>query len=277
MENWITSASVPFYRKALAGDLRRLRSTTGEDERARARARERFPRTRNPIGLVARPSRTLLVTDAVVSIPNDPPPILQDDPRPLLFHAKDDAFDTVQDSAQARRKGWQRIALFGFFFQPAKLDVRTWPEAFAEAKKNPMKGLGWGGLYPFAWQDGWQASFEALRGNGRLQVAPILKELIFNRKPAEVLDWVDEICEWDFNKVVPAHLDAPVAASPRDFRKAFDFLIEDPAMKLPLFELFNAKAASPKPLDEDCEFLRETSDSLTKSGTTFPAMPPVKR
>ena len=29
---------------------------------------------------------------------------------------------------------------------------------------------------------------------------------------------------WDFERVVPAHFDAPIAAGPRDLAAAFDFL-----------------------------------------------------
>ncbi|MGH2415080.1 MAG: DUF4336 domain-containing protein, partial [Microcystaceae cyanobacterium] len=44
-----------------------------------------------------RRSHTLLVTDSVVSVPEEPPAIAQLDPYPLLFHAKDKASDIVED------------------------------------------------------------------------------------------------------------------------------------------------------------------------------------
>jgi len=58
-------------------------------------------------------SRTLLVTDSVLSVPEDPPAIVQLEPYPL-FHARDDAFEIVEDNPASRRKGWQRISLFAF-------------------------------------------------------------------------------------------------------------------------------------------------------------------
>jgi len=59
-------------------------------------------------------SRTLLVTDSVLSVPEDPPAIVQLEPYPLLFHARDDAFEIVEDNPASRRKGWQRISLLPF-------------------------------------------------------------------------------------------------------------------------------------------------------------------
>ena len=55
-----------------------------------------------------RRSRSLLVTDVVLSVPNDPPAAVQLNPFPLLFHAKDDALEVVLDSPASRRKGWWR-------------------------------------------------------------------------------------------------------------------------------------------------------------------------
>jgi len=39
---------------------------------------------------------------------------------------------------------------------------------------------------------------------------------------------VDEVVErWDFDQIVPAHFDAPITATPRDFSNAFMFLKDD--------------------------------------------------
>lgn len=39
--------------------------------------------------------------------------------------------------------------------------------------------------------------------------------------------WVDSICsDWDFNKVIPGHFDAPIPAKPADLKRAFSFAYE---------------------------------------------------
>ena len=53
-------------------------------------------------------SKTLLVTDAVVRVSDNPPEILEDDPRALLFHARDSMLDVVEDSRETRLRGWRR-------------------------------------------------------------------------------------------------------------------------------------------------------------------------
>lgn len=60
-----------------------------------------------------KPSKTLLVCDAVFAVDSDPPPILTDVPeyrKAVLFHARDngDVGQIVEDSEENRRKGWQR-------------------------------------------------------------------------------------------------------------------------------------------------------------------------
>ena len=90
--------------------------------------------------------------DAVVSINAEPPEILTAEPeytRALLYHARDDPLEKVVDTPEVRRKGWQRIALFGNFFMPGSLrmlDQNVWLPA---ASKSPMPELGWGGVLPF--------------------------------------------------------------------------------------------------------------------------------
>jgi len=44
------------------------------------------------------------VTDAVLAVPEDPPAVVQLDPYPLLFHARDDALDVVESNMSCHRK-----------------------------------------------------------------------------------------------------------------------------------------------------------------------------
>jgi hypothetical protein len=179
-----------------------------------------------------RASRTLLLTDAIVAIPDEPPAIVQLDPFPLLFHARDSAADAMVDTPANRRKGWQRIALFAFYFRPSTLDVATTGEMFKEAKQAPVRSRQhYFGLYPFRWRPDWPQSFAALHHGGQLQVAPILKTLIFNRGPEAVIAWAKAVATWPFERIIPAHLEAPIVAHPEHFLKAFEFLGADPALE----------------------------------------------
>lgn len=203
-----------------------------------------------------RRSRTLLVTDSVLSIPADPPEIVQIDPYPLLFHARDLPSDAIADSAAARRKGWQRVILFSFYFRPESLEVASLSQSIRDAAQAPDRSKrAYFGLYPFQWQDGWQDSFEALRGDGRLLVAPILRTLILNRAPKQVIDWAEQVAQWHFQRIIPCHLQSPIVADAEDFRQAFEFLKCD-------------RDSIPA---ADLEFLRALDVGLSKSGITPPA------
>lgn len=184
-----------------------------------------------------RPTKTLLVTDTIVRIPEEPPAIVQLDPTPLLFHARDQVGEPVVDTPAMRRKGWQRIALFAFYFRPSALKVMPFWESLRAATQSPLRQpqFYWG-WYPFQWRLDWQRSFEALRGDGRLLVAPILQTLILNRAPQKTLDWVNQVATWDFQQIIPCHFDLVLDTSPSSsaanataFRQAFQFL--DPAAK----------------------------------------------
>ncbi|NEP16764.1 MAG: DUF4336 domain-containing protein [Leptolyngbya sp. SIO4C1] len=210
-------------------------------------------------------SQTLLVTDSVVSIPAEPPPIVQLDTYPLLFHAKDSAFDQPADTYENRRKGWQRIALFAFYFRPSALKNPRWGEVLRNAFKTPYRSRrNYFGLFPFDWQPHWQQSFEQLRGNGRLLVAPVLQSLIFNRGPQTVFAWADTVSKWDFQRIIACHLDNPIAATGKGFRQAFEFLCEGkditegghPGGDLP---------------QADFELLKQISVQLKKTGVIPPA------
>ena len=180
------------------------------------------------VALLHRASKTLLVTDAVVSVPADPPPIVQLDSYPLLFHAKESAADTPADTAENRRKGWQRIALFALYFRPDALKDPQWGRVIKAMKTaSDRSKRAYFGLYPFAWQPNWQQSFERLQGNGRLLVAPVLQSLIFNRGAKAVLTWADEVGQLSFERVIPCHLDAPIKTDGVMFCKAFAFLARE--------------------------------------------------
>ena len=129
-------------------------------------------------------SHTLLITDTIVSVPAEPPAIVQLDPYPLLYHAKDQAFDMIADTPANRLKGWQRVTLFALYFSPSVLEVPTWSQVWRDAQKAPERSRkAYFGFFPFQWRENWQDSFDILRGNGRIFVAPILQSLILNRAP----------------------------------------------------------------------------------------------
>jgi hypothetical protein len=212
------------------------------------------------VALFHRRSQTLLVTDTIVSVPEEPPAIVQLDPYPLLFHAKDRAADAVADTPANRRKGWQRSTLFTFYFRPNSLQTLALAQVLRNASQaSDRSPKAYFGLFPFQWQADWQRSFTALRGDGRLLVAPILQTLILNRAPQTVLDWVDHVAEWEFQCLIPAHLDSPIAATPAQFRQAFDFL-------QPTSELSDRPNQCLP--ETDLEFLKQIDRWLYKLGIT---------
>ena len=177
------------------------------------------------VALLHKRSQTLLVTDSIVSIPAKPPQIVEQDLYPLLFHARDSGTEAIADTQGNRIRGWQRICLFAMYFRSSVLEVPSLWKTIKDAWRSPNKSpQAYWGLFPFDWQLDWQDCFETLRGDGRLLVAPILQTLILNRAPAETLRWADKIATWDFTRVIACHFDAPVDASPTEFRQAFAFL-----------------------------------------------------
>lgn len=190
------------------------------------------------VALYDRPTRSLLLADTLIAIPEEPPAIVQLDSFPLRFHAKDTALETVADTAENRRKGWQRICLFANYFRPSVLDTPPWGEVFRVARRAPDRSRkNYFGVYPFQWQPSWQRSFEALRNNGRPLVAPVLQTLILNRAPAETLAWVDRVAQWQCDRLIPAHFQAPLPFSAAEFRAAFSFLESDETTLTPLPEV----------------------------------------
>jgi hypothetical protein len=71
-----------------------------------------------------KPTETLLVTDTVLEVTDEVPKIFDQDPRPLLFHARDTVRDVVEDTKEVRERGWRRIVLFGLFFTPGAIVIK---------------------------------------------------------------------------------------------------------------------------------------------------------
>jgi len=218
------------------------------------------------VALLHKRSHTLLVTDSVLSVPEEPPEINQLDPYPLLFHARDNALEMIEDNEANRRKGWERISLFAIYFCPSTLEITKLGQMFKDALKAPQRSpKAYFGLFPFRWQNNWKQSFDALRGEGRPFVAPILQILILPQAPRQVLDWADKIATWDFQQIIPCHFDSLIKASPRQFRQAFTFLEKKPSVSEEL-----SGSASQSVLEEDFKFIRELEAGLVRRGIATP-------
>ena len=207
-----------------------------------------------------RASRSVLITDAILSVSETPPAMVNLEPTALLYHARENAADVVKDTPENRIKGWKRIALFSFYFRPSALEIMEFGSAWREAREAGKSApKAYFGLYPFCWKNDWEQSFDALSGEGRLFVAPILQQLILNRDPKGVLDWADRVAAWDFDRLIPCHLESPVITNAVAFRQAFAFLEREPSA---------GHLALPP---DDFELLRDIEAQLVRRKITPPA------
>jgi hypothetical protein len=86
------------------------------------------------------------------------------------------------------------------------------------------------------WTDGWHDNFKALAG--RLIVPPVVRTLIYAQEPARVQRWAKRVAaRWEFEQIIPAHWEAPIRASPRDFERAFVFLDDETIDAFPAEDL----------------------------------------
>lgn len=210
-------------------------------------------------------SKTLLVTDSVVSVTDTPPKIISEDPRAMLFHARDSINDVIEDTEENRKKGWRRMVQFGLVFFPSQIDVVPFSKAISEASQiDPkMKPLGDGAvpfsLYPWTWHDNDAdlSNFNEISKGGEIFCPPILTKLILDREPQKTLDWADRICSrFDFNRIIPCHLNNYVKATPDQFRDAFKVLANKPGGDL----------TAQRSLPQDLALLQKASDILTTVG-----------
>ena len=72
--------------------------------------------------------------------------------------------------------------------------------------------------------------------------------------------WVDDVAQWPFRRIIPCHLANDVAATPADFRRAFNFLREtSPPTR-----------GRPRLVPDDFALLARASAILTSLGVVDP-------
>lgn len=152
-----------------------------------------------------RATGTLLVTDALLAIPKEPPPVFDLDPTPLLFHARESGNEPLLDNHEHRRKGWMRTVLFASYLRPLGLEVPSWQEilghAFSPGCRTPKLHFG---FYPFRWKSGWESEFETLTSG--IGVAPVLERLVFPRSREPLLAWIRKLAALEgVERLVAAH------------------------------------------------------------------------
>lgn len=197
-------------------------------------------------------SNTLLLCDTLVAVNNEPPAILTDEPeyvRALLFHARDEPLELVDDTPANRRKGWRRIVLlFNFFFPGAAIaDLGIGPLT----RLDPKYKYGWGGWLPFSWRSeaAELKAFNVYSQGGLPTVFPIIQIILSRGNSGQATqEWVNKVKQWNFRRVIPQHLDAPLAVGPDEFAKTFSF-IEKGVNEVRF-------------CDEDVKFLREAEEGF---------------
>ena len=161
------------------------------------------------------PSRTLLVTDAVMHLSARPPPTVSR--RDLLEWA---------DDRNTAISGLRLLGLFGV----AEAARRYGLQGAGERGEAEACALGWQrmaltSLY-FGQEDVLRPdrSFRALASR-RLVVPPVLGTLVYGEGrdsvAAEVAEWAERVGRWSFVRVMPAHFEVARASS-REWLAAFE-------------------------------------------------------
>ena len=143
-----------------------------------------------------KPSKSLLVTDALVGIEETPPELFDLDPTPLLFHSREKGSEELIDTPMARRKGWLRLVLFASYLMPEKLKIPKIKEIFENSfKPNLRNKRAHFGIYPFSWQKGWELSAMKIVGKKTplIQIAPVLERLVFPRARKAYISWLNKV------------------------------------------------------------------------------------
>ncbi len=168
-------------------------------------------------------TRTLHVTDSIIGIESTPPEIFKFDPSPLLFHSRERGDEPLIDTMEKRKKGWARLVLFSSYLKPGKLNIPPLKEIFRYSfKKDIRDWRSHFGIYPFLWDEDWESSLVEIMGNDspKIQIAPVLKNLIFPRSKHVLIKWLENIKTFkDMEYLIPAHFSAPIKFKIEDCQK----------------------------------------------------------
>ncbi len=169
-----------------------------------------------------KPSKSLLVTDALISINPEPPLLFDLDPTPLLFHSRERGDQPLVDSPEARQKGWLRLVLFASFLRPEKLSIPPLSKILNYAFKPGLRDFrSHFGLFPFSWEKGWEDSAKELIGKRQpnIQIAPVVERLVFPRAKDAYIKWLDQIKDLNgIRWLIPAHYKAPIPFNTRQIK-----------------------------------------------------------
>eukprot|EP00747_Dinoflagellata_sp_TGD_P114540 gnl/TRDRNA2_/TRDRNA2_171950_c2_seq2.p1 gnl/TRDRNA2_/TRDRNA2_171950_c2~~gnl/TRDRNA2_/TRDRNA2_171950_c2_seq2.p1 ORF type:complete len:189 (-),score=16.50 gnl/TRDRNA2_/TRDRNA2_171950_c2_seq2:52-618(-) len=154
-----------------------------------------------------------------LGIPSEIPDWALNDPAKLLYLSKESTDEPLpEDTPEARKIGWAKTALLVSYFFPEHEEPD--PERFGVV----------------TWTPGYMNNFASL--SGRLLVLPVVRTVLYAQDPGAIRDWVRRITSrWDFERVVPAHWDAPIAATPAEVEAAFRFLDDPSAEPFPRNDL----------------------------------------
>ncbi len=76
-----------------------------------------------------------------------------------------------------------------------------------------------------------------------------------------------QVAAWDFRRIIPCHLESPIATTPRAFRAAFDFLEAPSTPRSSPWDLF--KPSPPKLVKKDLMALEDAEVALIKAGSLY--------
>ena len=173
-----------------------------------------------------KPSKSLLVTDALVGIEETPPELFDLDPTPLLFHSREKGSDELIDTPMARRKGWLRLVLFASYLMPEKLEIPKIKEIFGNSfKPNLRNKRAHFGIYPFSWQKGWELSAMKIVGKKTplIQIAPVLERLVFPRARKAYISWLNKVESFQgISWLISAHYSGKVRFSKYEIKTLKD-------------------------------------------------------